>query len=181
MDQINLDRVSRKLAFLLRHSPEMISCDGGWARTEAVVSKLKEGCPWFTIETLERIVAEDQKGRYSFDTAKQRIRANQGHSVPGVIVDMDQREPPELLYHGTAERFMDSIMAEGLKPMSRLYVHLSPDAETAIKVGARHGKPVVLVVRSGEMAKDGYTFWLSANGVWQTKQVPRQYLESLRE
>ena len=104
------------------------------------------------------------------------IRANQGHSIP-VDVELKEQEPPEFLYHGTADRFLESIMSQGLMPMSRLYVHLSRDAETAYKVGQRHGKPVILKVHTGQMARDGFQFYLSENGVWLTGKVDAKYLE----
>ena len=120
-------------------------------------------------------MASDEKGRYSFDKTGNRIRANQGHSIPGVVVEMEQPEPPELLYHGTATRFLDSIMKEGLRPMSRQWVHISGDFETAVKTGMRHGRPVVLVIRAKEFVQDGNELYLSANGVWQARSVPAKY------
>ena len=104
------------------------------------------------------------------------IRANQGHSIP-VDVELEALSPPEVLYHGTGEKFTDSIERQGLLPMSRLYVHLSPDVDTAVKVGRRHGKPIVYKVMSGQMTRDGYAFYRSVNGVWLTKAVPVEYLE----
>ena len=108
------------------------------------------------------------------------IRANQGHSVQ-VDVELPVADPPETLYHGTAERFSTSIEAQGLLPRSRLYVHLSSDTKTAEKVGSRHGKPVIYQVDAGQMCRDGYTFYLSANGVWLTKSVPPRYLKRTGE
>jgi putative RNA 2'-phosphotransferase len=103
------------------------------------------------------------------------LRANQGHSIP-VDVELEKVEPPEFLYHGTGEKFTASIDKQGLIPKSRLYVHLSPDEETAVKVGRRHGKPVIYLVRAGNMKRDGYAFYRSVNGVWLTKEVPVKYL-----
>lgn len=128
---------------------------------------------------LEEIVRTDNKQRYRFNEDKTLIRANQGHSIT-VDVELEEQEPPEFLYHGTAERFLKSIMEEGLKPMSRLYVHLSKDQETAEKVGKRHGKPVVLKVHSGQMNRDGCSFYLSENSVWLTKRVDVKYIERIK-
>ena len=128
------------------------------------------------MEQLEEIVRTDDKQRYSFNDDKTKIRANQGHSIP-VDVEFVACEPPELLYHGTGEKYYDSIMESGLLPKSRLYVHLSKDIETAKTVGVRHGTPVVFTVMSGQMFKDGYLFYCSRNGVWLTKHVPPKYLE----
>lgn len=128
---------------------------------------------------MEEIVRTDNKQRYSFNEDKTLIRANQGHSV-SVDVELKEKEPPEFLYHGTADRFLKSIMTEGLKPMSRLYVHLSKDIETANKVGKRHGNPAILKVNSGQMNQDGIKFYLSENGVWLTSKVDVKYLEEMK-
>lgn len=125
-------------------------------------------------------MAADDKQRYSFNADRTLIRANQGHSIP-MDVELKEQEPPEILYHGTADRFMDSIWKEGLKPMSRLYVHLSKDPETALKVGKRHKKAVVLKICSGDMYRDGCIFYLSENKVWLTKKVGAKYIEMIEE
>ena len=125
---------------------------------------------------MEEIVRTDDKQRYSFNDDKTLIRANQGHSVL-VDVELEEMEPPAELWHGTGEKFVTSIEHQGLIPKSRLYVHLSKDKETAVKVGKRHGNPVLYTVKSGEMYHDGYPFYLSKNGVWLTKQVPVKYLK----
>ena len=130
----------------------------------------------FDMEMLEEIVRTDSKQRYSFNEDRTLIRANQGHSIP-VDVELEQKEPPEVLYHGTGEKFVSSIDRQGLIPKSRLYVHLSPDEATARNVGRRHGKPVVYEVMAGQMARDGKAFFLSVNGVWLTKAVPAEYLK----
>lgn len=175
---MNLNRISKRMSYLLSHctSPLYVDLNGGWAKVDDIIEVIRKNEPDFSFSVMERIVAEDAKGRYSFDESCEHIRANQGHSIPGVLVDMTQPEPPELLYHGTAERFLDSILAEGLKPMSRQFVHISPDYETAVKVGCRHGKPVVLVFRAKDFVGDGNALYLSANGVWQAKFVPVKYL-----
>ena len=118
----------------------------------------------------------DSKGRYSFNEDKTLIRCNQGHSIP-VDVELEEKQPPEFLYHGTGEKYVVSIDQIGLIPKSRLYVHLSNDVDTAEKVGQRHGKEVVYQVASGQMHRDGYKFYLSVNNVWLTKEVPTKYLE----
>ena len=126
-------------------------------------------------DILDEIVRTDEKQRYSYNEDHTLIRANQGHSIP-VDVELEKVEPPEFLYHGTGEKFTASIDKQGLIPKSRLYVHLSPDEETAVKVGRRHGKPVIYLVRAGNMKRDGYAFYRSVNGVWLTKEVPVKYL-----
>lgn len=168
-----LDKLSKFLSLILRHKPEAANIEldeHGWANVEDLITGINQTGRKINLEILEEIVNTDQKQRYSFNTDKTLLRANQGHSVP-VDVELAEQKPPEFLYHGTADRFLSSIMAEGLKPMSRLYIHLSKDTETAWKVGKRHGIPVILKINSGKMYEDGYKFYLSANGVWLTKQI----------
>lgn len=171
---------SRFISLILRHKPEAIGItldEHGWADVSELIAGVNK-THRLDMEGLERIVAEDEKQRYSFNEDKTLIRANQGHSIP-VDVELKKEEPPEILYHGTATKFEEAIDREGLIPKSRLYVHLSGDEETARKVGIRHGKLVMYKVKSGEMYKDGYEFFLSVNGVWLTKSVPVKYLEKM--
>ena len=163
---------------ILRHKPEEIGItldEHGWADVKELIEGVSKRYP-LDMETLEEIVLTDEKQRYSFNEDHTLIRANQGHSIP-VDVELKETVPPEILYHGTGEKYVDSIDATGLIPKSRLYVHMSPDTETAFKVGSRHGKPVIYEVLSGQMHKDGYAFYLSVNGVWLTKEVPIKYLD----
>lgn len=176
---MNRTKMSRFLSYVLRHDPDAIGItldEHGWASVSELIDGMSQGYPPMTMKMLEEIVRKDAKGRYAFNEDKTLIRANQGHSIP-VDVEMAEETPPEFLWHGTATRFARSIEANGLLPKSRLYVHLSSDAETAVKVGRRHGKALVYRVRSGDMARDGFIFYRSANGVWQTKVVPTKYLE----
>ena len=168
---------SRFLAFVLRHKPEAagISLDEhGWADVSELVAGISRQRT-FSMQMLEEIVATDAKKRYSFNEDHTLVRANQGHSIP-VDVDLEAVDPPAVLYHGTATKYLDAIRTEGLISKSRLYVHLSSDFETATKVGRRHGEPVVLKVDAKAMADHGITFFLSANGVWLTKEVSPEYL-----
>lgn len=121
---MNLTRVSKRLSYLLRHctDPQLISLDGGWADVRAVMAQLRRKWPDLRRTDLETIVAEDEKGRYSFDASGGRIRANQGHSIPGVRMGMERPTPPRLLYHGTSTRSLPLILRHGLLPMSRQYV-----------------------------------------------------------
>lgn len=176
-----LDKLSVFISLVLRHKPDaagIVLDEHGWANVEELINGINHTGRKIDITILEEIVRTDNKQRYSFNEDKTLIRANQGHSVP-VDVDLKEKEPPEFLYHGTADRFLKDIMAEGLKPMSRLYVHLSKDIETANKVGKRHGSPVILRVQSGKMNQDGIKFYISENGVWLTKKVDVKYLEQL--
>jgi putative RNA 2'-phosphotransferase len=121
------------------------------------------------------VVAKNDKQRFSLSADGNRIRANQGHSIP-VDLKLEPIEPPIVLFHGTATRFLNSILKNGLKSGSRQHVHLSPDEATAIKVGQRHGKPVVLQIDSSSMHADGHVFYRSENNVWLTRHVPVKYM-----
>ncbi len=172
-------RLSKFISLILRHNPEAayIQVDEhGWANVDELIQGINRTGRHIDLETLEEIVATDEKRRYSFSEDHKRIRANQGHSIP-VDVELKPTEPPEYLFHGTATRFLSSIHKEGLTRQSRLYVHLSPDEATAQKVGARHGKPVVLRIRAKELYDAGQQFFLSKNGVWLCEHIPVQYIE----
>lgn len=177
----DMTKLSRFISLILRHQPQSagieLEYNGAWADTKKLIDGInRTGKYKIDMEILEKIVAEDDKQRYSFSEDKSKIRANQGHSVD-VNMGFTEKVPPEILYHGTAERFADSILAEGLKKMTRQYVHLSADEETASKVGVRHGKLRIFKVLSGEMYRQGYKFYCSDNGVWLTNNVPANFLE----
>jgi putative RNA 2'-phosphotransferase len=177
---LSLKETSKFISLILRHKPDVIGItldEHGWANVDELIAGVSKTHP-LNMSMLEQIVAEDEKQRYSFNEDKTLIRANQGHSIP-VDVELEEKEPPEILFHGTGEKYVDSISKEGLIPKSRLYVHLSADEETAVKVGQRHGKPVVFKVKSDEMHRDGFKFYCSVNGVWLTKKVPVVYLERI--
>lgn len=175
-----LTEASKYLAFVLRHKPQAVGIaldEHGWANVDELVAAIAAKRE-FSKEMLDEIVVTDSKGRYSYSEDGSRIRANQGHSI-NVDVELKAMEPLDILYHGTATKYLASIQKSGLVSKSRLYVHLSADVETANKVGRRHGDPVVLAVDSKRMASAGYAFFLSENGVWLTKVVPVQYLRVL--
>lgn len=171
---MDLIKTSRFISLILRHKPEEIGItldEHGWANVDELLNGVK-----IDMSTLEHIVATDDKQRYSFNEDKTLIRANQGHSIP-VDVELEEVEPPEFLWHGTGEKYVQDIYRDGLIPKSRLYVHLSSDTETALTVGKRHGNPVLLRVDALKMHEDGHKFYLSKNGVWLTKSVPISYLD----
>lgn len=175
----NLNKLSVFISLVLRHKPDAahITLDEhGWANVDELLAGINDTGRKIDMEILEELVRTDNKQRYSFNEDKTRIRANQGHSIP-VDVELEEKKPPHFLYHGTADRFLKSIMAEGLKPINRLYVHLSKDEETAVKVGKRHGNPVVLKISAEEMYHDGTKFYLSQNGVWLTKYIEKKYIQ----
>ena len=168
---------SKYISLILRHKPETIGItldEHGWANVDELILGISK-THTLNMDVLEEIVRTDEKQRYSFNEDKTLIRANQGHSVQ-VDVELDEVKPPETLWHGTGEKYVESIDVQGLISKSRLYVHLSKDVDTAIKVGKRHGKPILYKVRALDMYNDGYKFYLSKNGVWLTKEVAVEYL-----
>jgi putative RNA 2'-phosphotransferase len=171
-------RVSKFLARHLRHAPERIGIEldvGGWVAVDQLLAAAaRAGFP-ITREELDIAVAEPTKRRYAYDADGRRIRAVQGHSVP-VELGYEPVAPPEELFHGTHPRAVDRILAEGLRPMDRHHVHLSPDVATARVVGARRGRPVILRVDAAAMAADGAAFLRADNGVWLVSGVAPRYL-----
>jgi len=171
-------KVSRFISLVLRHKPEVINIEldaNGWANVNELLSGMSEKGYTITPDDLNFIVSNDNKGRYRFSDDHTKIRANQGHSIQ-VDVALQELKPPHYLYHGTGEKSIDAIKKYGLRAMSRLYVHLSCDYETAISVGKRHGKPIVLKIASEKMYNDGFKFYLSENNVWLAAEVPNNYI-----
>ena len=174
------ENLSKFISLILRHKPETIgiSLDTyGWANVDELLDGINSSNNHkIDREILEDIVNNDSKQRYSFNENKTKIRANQGHSIK-VDVELKEVIPPDILYHGTATRFINSIELSGLKSMSRLHVHLSKDYETAINVGKRHGEPIVLEIDAKRMHDDNYKFYLSDNGVYLTEFIPTNYIK----
>lgn len=173
--------ISRFIALLLRHKPEVagLSLDEhGWARVDELIVAVNQTHP-INMQVLEEIVATDDKQRFAFNEDKTLIRASQGHSI-NVDVQLKQCIPPSVLYHGTAQKSLSRIKEEGLLAMTRLYVHLSKDKDTAKKVGSRHGECVIFKVDCEKMVQEGFKFFLSENQVWLTKAVPVRFLELIK-
>ncbi len=173
-----LVHISKFLSLVLRHKPEEIGITldpDGWTDVGELLEAMRRHGRGISRETLDEVVATNDKKRFALSPDGLRIRASQGHSVE-VDLGLQPVEPPEVLYHGTVERFLASIRGQGLLKGNRQHVHLSADRATAEKVGLRRGKPVVLVVESGRMHQAGREFFLSANGVWLTDSVPPEYL-----
>ena len=175
----NIVRTSKFLSLVLRHKPEEIGLmldEQGWAVVEDLLRLANQSGRRLTPELLQQVVRENDKQRFAFSPDGLRIRASQGHSVE-IDLALEPSEPPEFLYHGTASHSVESIRRDGLDKRNRQHVHLSLDAATATKVGQRHGRPVILVVRARQMREAGHQFFLSANGVWLTDHVPVAFLE----
>ena len=171
-------KLSKFLSLVLRHQPEAIglALDGqGWAGIDDLIAKANAAGTRFGREDLLRVVAESDKKRFSLSADIDRIRAAQGHSV-SVELGLVAQEPPPVLYHGTATRFVEAILSEGLKPQARQQVHLSSDDATAQRVGQRHGKPHIFKVNAGGMHAKGFKFFRADNGVWLTDHVPPEFL-----
>ena len=181
MEQSNSDvKLGRFLSLVLRHDPHAAGItldEHGWADVNELLAGVNRTGRRIDMDTLERIVRENNKRRYSFNEDHTRIRANQGHSIQ-VDVELREETPPQYLYHGTASRFLPSIQKEGIRKMSRQHVHLSGDFETAMAVGKRHGSPVVITIDAAAMARDGVSFYRSENGVWLCEQVEPKYFAS---
>jgi putative RNA 2'-phosphotransferase len=174
-------KISKFLSFVLRHKPEAIGLaldEQGWAYIDELVNKAKQSGEVTILDRtlIQKVVDTNDKKRFVISEDGQRIRAAQGHSID-VDLQLKPATPPEFLYHGTATRFLDSILKEGLKPQQRQYVHLSKDIETAAAVGRRYGKPVILKVKALLMHEQGFYFHISENGVWLTSAVPIEFLQ----
>ena len=177
----NLVTISKFLAKHLRHAPDALGLTlqpGGWVPVDDLLAASERAGFAVSYDELIECVETSDKKRFSFDDTGDLIRANQGHSVE-VDLQLEGKEPPDVLFHGTVERFLVSIMADGLKKGKRHHVHLSSDTDTARKVGARRGKPLILQVDAGKMFGQGFKFYLSVNGVWLTESVPAVFLARL--
>lgn len=179
MNKSRQTRISKFLSLVLRHQPEKIGLvldEAGWAAVEDLLTNCGREGVAFTRDELETVVAENDKRRFEFSADGARIRASQGHSI-AVDLEYEPLAPPEYLFHGAAEHSLESIKQSGLLKQARHHVHLSLDRDTAIKVGARHGRPVVLIVAAGKMHAAGLLFYCSTNGVWLTEHVPPEFLK----
>lgn len=179
MNKKNTD-ISKFLSYVLRHKPEAIGLSldkDGWAFIhDLMISSVKEGYA-LDENIIRNVVDNSDKKRFTISDDGLRIRAAQGHSTHKVNIDYKEKIPPDFLYHGTATRFMPAIREQGLLSMSRQYVHLSPDENTAVQVGQRHGKPVVLKIKALNMYEQGFKFYQADNNVWLTDFVPYQFIQ----
>ena len=170
--------VSKFLSMVLRHQPEIIGLlldENGWTDVDHLLEQMNANGFAISFSTLQYVVETNDKKRFALSSDGSKIRASQGHSV-NIALDYGPQQPPDVLYHGTAERSLPSILLTGLDKRDRHHVHLSELAETALSVGKRYGRPVLLTVQAQRMFRDGYTFFRSENGVWLTEHVPVEYL-----
>lgn len=180
-------KTSQYLAYLLRHAPETAELDmdqHGWVDVTQLLKNAKpQNGTKLTLEMLQEIVTTDNKGRYRFSADGKKIKACQGHSIPWVEPELEIRTPPEYLYHGTTTEALNEIMESGaILRMSRHAVHMQEDISKAWDSATRrkNKKPVVIKIAAGDMAKDGFQFSISENGVWFCETVPKKYFCGLR-
>lgn len=166
---------SKHLSYWLRHKPEEIGLrldHGGWAEVDDLLHKAAEHGFSYTLEDIIALSRPTDKLRFALTDDHSRIRAVHGHSVPYVDLGYTPVKPPDVLYHGTATRYLDSILKKGIHSAERQYVHVSPDQKKALSVGSRHGKPVLLKIDARAMHEQGFPFYFSENGIWLTPEVP---------
>ncbi len=179
MNEQQTRKISKFLSLILRHNPGKIGLNldpQGWADVDELLQKVNGFRKWeLTRADLDIVVETNNKKRFAYSPDGKQIRASQGHSIK-IDLGLEPATPPAVLYHGTATRFLDSIMAQGLQSKSRQHVHLSWDTETATTVGKRHGKVVILRIDAAQMAADNLLFYLSENDVWLTDHVPVKYI-----
>ena len=171
-------KISKKMSYALRHHPQKFGLkldEQGWCNVAELMESFQRKGINLTMEKLERVVENNDKKRFAFNEDKTRIRASQGHSIQ-IDLGYEPIAPPEILFHGTAERFLDAILKEGLHKRNRHHVHLSPDRDTATNVGGRHGQAVVLTIKAKAMHEQGHKFFRSQNGVWLTEEVKPEFL-----
>lgn len=174
----NLVRISKFLSLVLRHQPQKIELtldENGWARVDELIAQANRHGAALTPELLAAVVKLNDKQRFAFSEDGRLIRASQGHSI-NIDLGLEPAVPPAVLYHGTAMHFVDSIREKGLIAGRRDHVHLSADEATAVRVGQRHGKPIVLIIQAETMQRAGHLFYRSANGVWLTSHVPAEFI-----
>ncbi|WP_220814544.1 RNA 2'-phosphotransferase [Pseudomonas paralcaligenes] len=179
-----LNEASKFLSFVLRHEPQSIGLvldSEGWADIDTLITGSSMSGKELSRELIQQIVNASDKKRFSISDDGRRIRAVQGHSTSSVRITYPEKKPPEFLYHGTAARFWASIEREGIKPGERHYVHLSEDKKTAISVGQRYGRAVVLRIKALQMHEQGFKFFQAENGVWLVSNVIVDYVELLSE
>jgi putative RNA 2'-phosphotransferase len=178
MNADNLKRISKSLSYVLRHRPDTVGLElseGGWVAVDELLAAFKDAGKELSLPLLTQVVADNDKQRFEFNADGTAIRARQGHSAD-VDLGYEPAKPPEVLYHGTATRNLDSIFSEGLLKDRRHHVHLSTNKETMVQVAMRHGKPVLLAIDAARMDNTGFLFFVTGNNVWLTDHVPPQYL-----
>lgn len=177
----SLEDTSKFLSYVLRHEPQAIGLtldSEGWADIAALIEGARQAGTILNRDLIQQVMDTSDKKRFTISEDGLRIRAAQGHSTKTVAITYPEKVPTEFLYHGTAARFLESILKEGLRPGKRHHVHLTQDEQTAVAVGQRYGKPVVLKIEALRMHQQGFKFFLAENGVWLTDRVPPEFLNA---
>ncbi|MEM1278619.1 MAG: RNA 2'-phosphotransferase [Cyanobacteria bacterium P01_H01_bin.152] len=172
-------KLSKFLSLILRHKPQVIGLQldvNGWANVEELIDLVNQHGIAISYDLLDAMVKKNDKQRFTFNADCTKVRANQGHSL-AVDLELVAKPPPSILFHGTATRFLSSIREKGLLPGSRQHVHLAAEEVDAIRVGQRHGHPVVLVIQAEAMCQAGHQFYRAKNGVWLAELVLPQYIQ----
>lgn len=183
LNQNEQRKISKSLSYVLRHRPDTIGLtlgEAGCVAVDDLLAAFHRAGKHYKRREIEVVVAENDKRRFELSDDGRMIRARQGHSVE-VDLAYDPADPPDVLYHGTAEQFVESILAQGLVKAKRHDVHLSTDPATMRAVGMRRGKPVILAVDAGRMHRDGFKFFVTGNQVWLTDHVPPEYLQRFED
>ena len=178
MNPKEIKRISKAMSLALRHRPEVFNLEldsQGWCNVEQLINNFNKKGYALNINLLQKVVEQNDKKRFAFNKANNKIRANQGHSI-SIELGYQPIQPPSILYHGTATKYLASIRSQGLLKRQRHHVHLSHNYDTAVQVGNRHGTVVVLSIRAADMHRAGYQFFLSENEVWLTDHVPTDYI-----
>jgi len=176
-----IKRISKSISKTLRHKPERIGITldtQGWVSVQQMLEAYADAGTIITRETLDYVVKQNDKQRFEFNEDGTRIRARQGHSI-AVDLGYEPAVPPDVLYHGTATRHLESIREKGLLKMNRQHVHMSTNQQTMLAVAMRHGKPVLLLIDAKQMHADGHQFYVTGNQVWLTDHVPARYLREV--
>lgn len=182
MNNKELKAISKLMSLALRHNPGYLNIEldrQGWVNSNELLKGIKYKYPSVSLDIIEEIVAKNDKKRFAFNDDHSKIRANQGHSLQQIDLGLRPVAPPEILYHGTTDKYLESIQANGLCKQKRQHVHLSENKMTALAVGSRHGKPLLLQVNAIKMHAAGYDFFLSENKVWLTDHVPSSYIKKI--
>ncbi|MDR8393965.1 RNA 2'-phosphotransferase [Aliifodinibius sp. S!AR15-10] len=181
MNSPKFKKTSKFLSYILRHHPESIGLEvdrQGWAHLPSLVEKANNSGRSVSEDIIQKIIAQSDKQRFRLSDDGNYIRAGYGHSID-VDLDLDPIRPPDVLYHGTAKKNLDSILAKGLHPGSRNLVHLSANISDAMEVGSRHGRPYLLTIASLKMYNAGHPFYQSDSepNIWLVESVPPPFIE----
>lgn len=172
------DRLSRFLSLVLRHKPESVGIEldpAGFVDLDALAAAIaaQPGWPGVTTEAIRRLAQQDAR---RYELAGPRIRARYGHTVP-IETPGTPVIPPEWLYHGVPPSSLETLRADGLRPLDRQFVHLSATRQDALAIATRHSsEALVVTVLARRASDDGVQFYHASSGIYLTRHVPPQFL-----